>query len=706
MSHVGGDSAHTAHMRQSVSAEHAAPADANAQSPSSENKYYQVTSVLSVPARATQQVRPFVQPLPTEQIPTTVQPKKAVLVHTERSGIVYDSRMMQHNTPTNEDHPEAPMRIAYIFHKLRENGYEALMARVPSRLAKLEEAKLVHDENMWHRYEQMCALSEEQLCSISRELDGQASLYLNSHSFFSARLSLGSVLELADAVASRRIRNGFAVVRPPGHHAEPDRGMGFCLFNNVAVAARLLLQRYKDGPNQVKRILILDWDVHHGNGTQRVFWDDAEVLYISIHRYENGTFYPAGPYGNYDQVGGEGALGTSINVPWPCAGMNDGDYMHAFQQVVMPAANEFAPDFVFISAGFDAAEGDKLGGCRVSPRGYAHMTHQLAALAGGRLAVVLEGGYTLEAIAKSAVAVTRVILGYAPNPLPAGLAPSTAAAMAVSQTVRAQAPYWNCFANTMVDAGPVVSGATPVSLAQVMHSARARNAKNMVPLPLNEQCALAPDAALASPTIMLPGPALVVFCHDAPALRMGDVPFVIEDAAVIASWAEQFSYALIDLEGDATLPLMPLRNNYLERVESGGDGSRRAALRKALLYIWDNYISLAVAPVVLIGHGSGCDAVMHLIANRAVRSRVRAVVQVMGHNALPLLPKNRLELRQWFVNNSIVICPKGHPRFANNDQENSGRRLGNPQEGFERDPDLLLRSNMDKISLFVETQLM
>ena len=663
-----------------------------------------MTSVLPLPAQATHQVTPFFQSRPAESIPTSTQLEKAMLVQSGRSGIVFDSRMLQHNTPTNENHPESPTRIASIFHRLQEKGYLAFMVRVPSRLATLEEVKLVHNENMWHTYERMCALSNEQLCSISRMLDAQASLYVNSHSFFAARLSLGSVLQLSDAVASRRIRNGFAVVRPPGHHAEPDRGMGFCLFNNVAVAARLLQQRYKDGPNRVKRILILDWDVHHGNGTQRVFWDDAEVLYISIHRYENGTFYPAGPYGNYDQVGGVGALGTSINVPWPCAGMDDGDYMHAFQQVVMPAANEFAPDFVFISAGFDAAEGDKLGGCRVSPRGYAHMTHQLAALAGGRLVVVLEGGYTLEAIAMSAVAVTRVILGYVPYPLPAGLAPSSAAAMAVSQTVRAHAPYWNCFANTMVDTAPMASGATPVSLAQVMHSARARNAKNMVPLPLND-VPLAHDAALASPTIMLPGPALVVFCHDAPALRMGDVPFVVEDAAEIASWAERNSYALIDLEGDSTLPLVPLRNNYLERVDPDGGGSRRTALRQALLYIWDNYISLAVAPVVLIGLGSGCDAVMHLIANRAVRSRVRAVVQVMGYNALPLLPKNRLELRHWFTDKSIVICPKGHPRFANDDQGNSGKRLGNPQEGLERDPTLLLRSNMDKISMFVETQL-
>lgn len=248
MSHVGGNLAHTAHMRQNVPAEHATPAGTNAQPRPSESQYNPMASVLSFPTRALRQVLPSFQARPVQPTPTTGQPAEALPVHQWRSGIVFDSRMMQHNTPLNEDHPEAPMRIAYIFHRLREKGYEPLMTRIQSRLAMLEEAKLVHDEKLWYKYEQMCALSEEQLCSISREMDVQASLYLNSHSLYSARLALGSVIQLTDAVASRRIRNGFAVVRPPGHHAEPDRGMGFCLFNNVAVAARRLLQCYKEAP--------------------------------------------------------------------------------------------------------------------------------------------------------------------------------------------------------------------------------------------------------------------------------------------------------------------------------------------------------------------------------------------------------------------------------------------------------------------------
>ena len=126
------------------------------------------------------------------------------------------------------------------------------------------------------------------------------------------------------------------------------------------------------------RVLILDWDVHHGNGTQRAFWDDPNVLYISLHRYDEGTFYPGGTFGNYDQVGGDAARGMSVNVPWPCGGMDDADYLHAFHQCILPIAYEFAPDLVIISAGFDAAAGDLLGGCHVSPAGYAHMAYHLS----------------------------------------------------------------------------------------------------------------------------------------------------------------------------------------------------------------------------------------------------------------------------------------------------------------------------------------
>ncbi|WFD33683.1 histone deacetylase [Malassezia cuniculi] len=616
-----------------------------------------------------------------------------------KSGIVFDSRMMLHATPADDGHPERPERIARIFDLLQQNGYVARMTRIPSRAAFLEEAKLVHDEKMWHDFETFVRMPTEQLRPFSAHLEVSSSLYLNNNSMISARLSLGSVIELSDAVASRRIRNGFAVVRPPGHHAEPDRGMGFCMFNNVAVAARWLQQKYTDGPNKVKRIMILDWDVHHGNGTQRAFWDDADILYVSLHRYEGGKFYPGGTFGNYDSVGGPSAMGKSINIPWPCGGMNDGDYLHAFNQVVIPAAHEFAPDFVFISAGFDAADGDILGGCKVSPTGYAHMTYQLAALAGGRLAVVLEGGYTLDAIANSALAVTKVIVGETPPPLPAGMATSSVGSHTAALTASALAPYWRCFAAAVPPPAP--SGMTSRPLEGLLHTAR--KTEDMVPLPVKNK--LHPDAVLATPNIMLEGSALVILCHDLPALHFHTKPSAPDGTEAILNWVKNSSYALIDIEGESPLSLHPFRNNMHERIESEHMAEERNNLREVLLYVWDNYAALALAPVVLIGYGHACDAVMHLIANRSIKSRVRAMVQVLGHNALPLLPKNRPELRSWFKENARVLCPKGHPVFADGDQSNSGKRLGNPAESSERDPALIFQSHIDQLEKFIQSRL-
>jgi len=182
--------------------------------------------------------------------------------------------------------------------------------------------------------------------------------------------------------------------------------MGFCLFNNVAVAARYAREKLR-----VRRVLIVDWDVHHGNGTHLTFESDPNVLYFSIHRHDNGKFFPDGPLGSAESVGKNGAEGRCVNVPWPHGGMKDADYLYAFERVLMPIAREFDPELVLVSAGFDAAEGDPIGGCHVTSRGYAQMTHLLRSLAGGNLVIALEGGYNLSAISLGAAAVTAVLLG-------------------------------------------------------------------------------------------------------------------------------------------------------------------------------------------------------------------------------------------------------------------------------------------------------
>ena len=197
----------------------------------------------------------------------------------------------------------------------------------------------------------------------------------------------------------------------------------------------------KDFPETVRKVLILDWDVHHGNGIQRDFYADPNVLYISLHVHEGGTFYPSGPYGDRFHCGEGAGLGKNVNIPWRYAHMGDGDYIYAFQQVVMPIAVEFDPDLVFISAGFDAADGDPLGDCHVSPACYGHMTHLLMQLARGRVVSCLEGGYNLNSIANSALSMTRVMMGEPPDRM-AELKPTKSGVRDIGQVVRQQAKFW------------------------------------------------------------------------------------------------------------------------------------------------------------------------------------------------------------------------------------------------------------------------
>lgn len=275
------------------------------------------------------------------------------------------------------------------------------------------------------------------LCEQGPQMD---SIYLSKNSGMCARLSAGGAIEACRAIWNDQIKNVIAVIRPPGHHAEHDEPKGFCFFNNVPIAAKAC---QKEFPERCRKVMILDWDVHHGNGVQEAFYDDPNVLYISLHVHKDGSFYPAGNYGDHLHCGEGRGLGRNVNIPWKTAGMTDGDYLYAFQQIVMPIAQDFDPDMVIVSAGFDAAEGDMLGLCHVSPAGYAHMTHALMSLAGGKLAVCLEGGYNLRSIAVSALAVTRTLMGEPPDRL-ASIEPTPSGVDTVQLVRRTQSKFWPC----------------------------------------------------------------------------------------------------------------------------------------------------------------------------------------------------------------------------------------------------------------------
>ncbi|KAG0367969.1 Histone deacetylase 4 [Gamsiella multidivaricata] len=278
------------------------------------------------------------------------------------------------------------------------------------------------------------------------------------HSSTAAKVAAGSLINLVDQVVTGRIKNGFAIIRPPGHHAEEDEAMGFCFFNNVGVAVNLTLSRY---PLTVQKILIIDWDVHHGNGTQQIFYENPNVLYISLHRWDNGHFYPF--TGAPDECGEEAGEGTNVNIAWSSYGraqaMGDVEYIAAFWYVLLPIARQFQPDLVFVSAGFDAADGHaaNIGGYTVSPQGFAILTRLVQTLAGGRVILSLEGGYEFEPLALSATACLEELLPHSLLPATAptrafpyasfqgtlnSVKPNAMAVSSLHQVLKYQQKYW------------------------------------------------------------------------------------------------------------------------------------------------------------------------------------------------------------------------------------------------------------------------
>lgn len=274
-----------------------------------------------------------------------------------------------------------------------------------SRTATEQELLLVHD--MAHIQRMKDVVNESDLYEASKAYE---SVYFHKSTYECALVSAGSVLQIVDEVLNENSRSAVGIVRPPGHHAECDRPNGFCIFNNISVAAR-----YATECHGLDRVLIVDWDVHHGQGTQNIFQDDPKVLYISLHRFDNGAFYPYGNAGDHDQVGDGAGRGFNVNIPWNTAGMSDMEYMLAFQKIIMPIAYEFNPQLVLVSAGFDAADGDPLGKCKLSAEAYGYFTHWLSALANGKIVLVLEGGYNVHSTSYSMTMCTKALLG---DPLP------------------------------------------------------------------------------------------------------------------------------------------------------------------------------------------------------------------------------------------------------------------------------------------------
>lgn len=337
--------------------------------------------------------------------------------------VVHSNHFSEHQTPPG--HPERPERAEVmdaIAGEWRKAGGEVVAPRAVTR----EQLSRVHDAEYLRR------IAETAGQSVALDAD----TFTSPETYDIAHLAAGATIDAVERVMGGAHTRALALVRPPGHHAERDRAMGFCLFNNIAVAAA------HARASGAARVAIVDYDVHHGNGTQHMFEHDPTVLYVSMHQY---PFYPG--TGDVGEIGVGDGRGFTVNVPLE-VGSTDEDYRLVFTDVVTPVLRSFKPSLVLVSAGFDAHQRDPLGGMRVTTPAFGAMTNDLRAVAdeccGGRLVAVTEGGYDLKALAESLRAVVSVMSpdARAEVPWPASGGASARGRSAVAGTKAALAPYW------------------------------------------------------------------------------------------------------------------------------------------------------------------------------------------------------------------------------------------------------------------------
>jgi len=340
-----------------------------------------------------------------------------------KTGIVKDWRYLEHNM--GEGHPESPERIRAIYEMLEEEKGLASLPLIAPRPATEKEVALIHTQEYVEQIKETAGRERV-------HLDPDTST--SPRSYEVALLAAGGLLEAADRIMAGKVRNAFALVRPPGHHAEASQAKGFCIFNNIAIAAQYLVEKWG-----LRRILIVDWDLHHGNGTQNAFYSRDDILFFSTHQFPH---YPG--TGHWSEVGEGKGEGFTVNVPL-APGKTDDDFLFIYRKLLSPIAAAYKPEFILVSAGFDIFAGDPLGGMEVSVKGFGAMASELMNLADktaqGRLLLTLEGGYNLFGLQDGVKSVLLALSGQRPES-PAKLSISASLEPELAPVIKVQKAFW------------------------------------------------------------------------------------------------------------------------------------------------------------------------------------------------------------------------------------------------------------------------
>ncbi|RKP21622.1 Arginase/deacetylase [Rozella allomycis CSF55] len=523
------------------------------------------------------------------------------------TGIVYDERMLDHKTRKDYVgvHPERPERIKAI-HDVLKNSPEKTIHYAIDEL-DMDCLSIVEETHDPEYVRQIMLLSSNynRLTYSARndiELDAMQkkydSIYLHQQSGISAFISCMGAITLAKRILHNEIQNGFAIIRPPGHHAETNCVSIFEAINSGNV---ILLA------NGVDRVLIVDWDIHHGNGTQSIFFNDPNVLYFSIHRYNNGEFYPGRKDASPGIVGGASALGKTVNVGWSSSGATDADYLYVFNNILMPIAQEFNPNFVIVSAGFDSAKGDPIGQTLVTPEGYGQMTYMLSSLANGKVLLLLEGGYSLDAIKSSAVSCFKVLTGDRPQPI-SDYNLRKQAVFDAESTIMSHSRYWKCLKPKYENLN--VSHKQCKRLKECISNSRCSilTGKKMFPLSVaTEYDEIFPQATFSTANLLTNNSILIVNVHEIPFVKANE-PLLNSHINDLTATVNDFALIDISIGHRQNNAGQPGVESYvaweLEKMES------------YLIKVIAAFVDKTVAPsIIFIGTGKPFKALLRILSN-------------------------------------------------------------------------------------------